>query len=209
MRHLRISLALAVLGLGLQSTLLAAGPCGAITKVEGDAQLVRNGQTLPAAVGTPVEQGDTLRAPKGSRVDFSVNGVAGLSAAEGTECQVTRAGAEEMKIDLAIGELRANIKKLPSNASFSVETPTAIAAVRGTQFTSRVTMNEQNLPDSSFIVRDSRVDVTVKSSGEKIALNEGLALDVPSVPAGAPEARQATGAELVKMEGTSLITACA
>lgn len=193
----------------LFATAAQAGQCGAITKTEGEPQLVRAGQTLPAVTGTPIEQGDVLRAPKGSRVDFSVNGIAGLSAAEGAECEVAKASESEMRIDLALGELRANIKKLPHNASFSVETPTAIAAVHGTQFTSVVSMNEQNLPDSSFIVRDSKIDVTVKSSGEKITLDEGLALDVPSIPSGTPGARQASGAELVKMEGTSLITACA
>ena len=187
-----------------------AGQCGTITKAAGEPQIVRNGQTLAASVGTPVLEGDIIRAPKGASADFSINGVAGLSAAEGTECEIAKATEDAMKIDLELGELRANIKKLPANSSFSVETPTAIAAVRGTQFTSIVRMNAQNRPDSSFVVRDNVVDVTVKGSRNKIALDQGKALDVPStLPPGGTQPREATGVELVNMEGASLITACA
>lgn len=185
-----------------------AANCGEITQAVGEPQIVRSGRTIPATVGTPLQEGDVIRSPKGSSANFSVNGVAGLSAGEGTECEITSSG-EIMKVTLELGELRANIKKLPAGSAFSVETPTAIAAVRGTQFSSKVTMNARNLPDSSFAVRDSVVDVTVKSSGQKIELQKGFALDVPSIQTGAPASRQATGTELMGMEGTSLITACA
>ncbi len=209
---LKSFLTVGFMGISLFASLGTAhtAQCGTVTQVQGDAQLVRKGQTLPAAVGTPIEEGDVLRSPKGARVDFSVNGVAGLSAAEGTEVEVTKAHEDEIKLDLALGELRANIKSLPRAGSFTVETPTAIAAVRGTQFISVVKMNEQNLPDSSFVVRDSKVDVTIKESGKTVQVSEGFAIDVPSIGTpGAGETRPASGGELVKMEGTSLITACA
>ena len=208
--HSRFGLALVVgVTMGFTSSAFA-GQCGAITQVEGEAQIVRNGQSIPAIIGTPVEKGDLIRSPKGSHVDFSMNGVAGLSAAEGAECEISETENGIMKVGLELGELRANIKKLPAGSSFTVETPTAIATVRGTQFISRVVMNDKNLPDSSFAVRDSIVDVTSKKSGEKFSVEQGQAIDVPSAPEGSgPQIRQASGTEIVRMESSSQITACA
>lgn len=186
----------------------AGEECGAVTNVQGAAQIIRNGQAITVAPDTKLQKGDLIRAPKGSSVDFSMNGVAGLRAADGAECEIASADPEDMRIDLALGELTANLKKLKGKSTFKVETPTAIATVRGTQFMSRVTMNLQGLPDASFAVRDSIVDVTAKKSGQTFSVQQGQAIDIPSQPKGGFGVRQAAGNEIVKMEDSSRITAC-
>ena len=192
----------------LFTTAASAEECGSITHVEGDGQIIRSGQSLTVAPDTRIQKGDLIRAPKGSVVEFSMNGVAGLRASDGAECEITGAGAGDMKVDLSLGDLTVNLKKLPPSSSFKVETPTAIATVRGTQFLSRVVMNSNNLPDSSFAVRDSIVDVTAKQSGKTFSVEKGQAIDVPSTPHGNLGIRSATGGEIVGMEGASRITAC-
>ena len=190
------------------TSVFAAGECGSVTHVEGNGQVIRNGQTLEVHPDTPLQQGDLIRAPQGSSVEFSMNGVAGLKASNGAECEITKSDSGEMEVQLELGDLTANLKKLPERSSFRVQTPTAVATVRGTQFLSRVVINSNNLPDSSFAVRDSTVIVTEKGSGRTFTVEKGQAIDIPSNPRGELGIRNASGGEIVGMEGASRISAC-
>ena len=186
----------------------AGAECGSITHIEGDGQVIRNGQPLAISPDTPLQQGDLIRAPGNSSVEFSMNGVAGLKAANGAECEITKADSGEMEVQLELGDLTANLKKLPTTSSFRVQTPTAVATVRGTQFLSRVVINSNNMPDSSFAVRDSIVEVTDKGSGKTFTVEKGQAIDIPSNPRGELGIRNASGGEIVGMEDASRISAC-
>ena len=186
----------------------AAAECGSVTHIEGNGQVIRNGQPLTVLPDTPLQQGDLIRAPGNSSVEFSMNGVAGLKASNGAECEITKADLGEMEVQLELGDLTANLKKLPQRSSFRVQTPTAVATVRGTQFLSRVVLNSNNMPDSSFAVRDSIVDVTDKGSGKTFKVEKGQAIDIPSNPRGELGIRNASGGEIVGMEDASRISAC-
>ena len=192
----------------LRTMPVSAEECGTVTHTEGNGQIIRNGQAIEVLPDTKLEKGDLIRAPQGSVVDFSMNDVAGIRAADGAECEITSSGDGDMKVDLNLGRLTANLKKLPSKSSFKVETPTAIASARGTQFMSQVIINEAGLPDASFAVRENSIDVTSKKTGQTFALNEGQAIDIPSEPQGGFQVRNAAGGEIVRMEDASNITSC-
>lgn len=90
-----------------------------------------------AAVGMPVNAGDTLTTGPRSSCDITL-GNSLLRLKESTELTVTNAllhnGKENTDITLDSGALLCKPGKLLSDESFIVRTPTSVAAVRGTQF---------------------------------------------------------------------------
>lgn len=131
-------------------SMLAAVLCGAaavaeevgsIASVNGEAQIGRGGAFAPAAVGAVVQLGDELKTGKGQmRVVFRDDSVVDL--AEGStltvDTQVFDPGASRFSslLKLAKGKARALVSGVygAPGASFEVETPTAVAGVRGTSF---------------------------------------------------------------------------
>ena len=175
-----------------------------IASVEGQVQIIRGSQTLEAKPGMDVREKDILKTAAGSTVDYSVNKVAGVRLNESSEEEITSAKDTEMQIKLKSGKSIINLAKLPAGSKFKVETPTAIAAARGTQFMCAAFGSE-----SSFAVRDGVVDVTTFSTGETFSLNPGQGLDVPQdLVAGALSVRPALGAELTALDQASSIKTC-
>ncbi len=104
-----------------------------------------------------------------------------------------------MSLKLSKGNAILNLEKLPKGTSFQVETPTAIAAVRGTQFWGRVNPENPNNPITTFAVRRGQVEVLAKSEGKKFILEAGQALDVPKDSEKPAAMRKALDEEMAAM----------
>ena len=113
-----------------------------------------------------------------------------------------------MKVKVNSGGVILNIEKLAKASKFQVETPTAIATVRGTQFSGFVDASRPGKPVCTFAVRENAVDVMVFSTGETVTIGEGRALDIPRDIAGPLSPRQAFGKEMASLEQTSTIRTC-
>ena len=143
MARLRRSIATLV---GVSVLLLALGAraeeVGAVAEVEGRAEVLRAGGTEWAALepGGAVQLGDQVRTPAGSKLkilfrDDSVVTLAPNSALKIDE-QVVGTAAPVSRFSLLLGTIRALVTESygATGASFEVETPTAVAGVRGTSF---------------------------------------------------------------------------
>lgn len=115
---------------------------GTVAAVEGEAQIVRGGTRTPAQVGSAVAVGDTLHTGRPGRLrvvfqDDSVN-VLGDDSQMVISAQTfePERGVVESALRLVQGKLRAIASEYyhQTGASYRVETPTAVAGVRGTEF---------------------------------------------------------------------------
>lgn len=189
--------------------LFAAETTGtSITKVQGNASIIRNGQTLSAQKGQSLEPNDVIKTNAAATVDFATNGISGTRVFSSTEVVVAEPSKESMTLKLKSGSLILNVEKLSKGSVFRVETPTAIAAVRGTQFSSRVDLPETDHPTSSFAVRDGSVDVLTLGTNETFTLNEGDAIDIPKDITNPLSIRNALGSELSALDQASSIHTC-
>lgn len=183
----------------------AAGARAVASNLQGSATVTRDGQTQPVAVGTTFGKKDVIRTGPDCTLDLAMNDVAGCRMLAASECTLKRAGRRNMHLGVTGGNVILNLRKLPAGSTFKVETPTAVAAVRGTQFWGRVDATAAGDPVTTFAVRTGAVEVLAKISGATFTLKEGQALDIPKDAALPPAVRPALAAEMAAMEQASSI----
>ncbi len=193
--------------LSLASAVFAGDDVSDVTiiKIQGDVSLIRGGSASPAAEGTTLKAGDTLKTAASGNADFSMNALAGCRVLPGSEIQVKDPNKKTMLVKLTNGKAMFNLEKLPTKSSFKVETPTAVASVRGTQFLGNVLENG----NSTFAVRDDAIEVLRLSGGEPVGepvtIGEGFSCDITN---SGFESRSASGAELASMEQVGFVRTC-
>jgi hypothetical protein len=120
----------------------SAQEVGTIAALEGSVEIGRAGAWTPAGVGQAVEQGDELRTGTDARVRIVFQDDSVLTVTDNSHLtldeQIFDPGAGEVKslIGLLQGKVRALVGdyyKLPG-AGYEIESPTAVAGVRGTEF---------------------------------------------------------------------------
>ena len=192
MSHFRLSACLWVLLASLAAPVWAGT---VVTKVEGAPMIVGSAGQRPAEVGTRVETGEAVHADAGCQVDIAMNDAVGCRLLSGTTCRIAL-DEGGMKIALEEGNVVLNLKKLPAATTFELETPLAVATVRGTQFWGRVP-KAGDPAGTTFAVREGKIDLTLTGDQSTFSLEAGQALDVPEQGSGKlPEVRPALAEEL-------------
>jgi len=115
---------------------------GTVAEFEGSADIGRGGAWTPAAIGAPVEQGDQLRTGKPGRFkivfqDDSVLSVSEQSLVVVSEQVFDPANSKARSyFDLIHGKLNSIVSDYYGRpgSSYQVKTATAVAGVRGTEF---------------------------------------------------------------------------
>lgn len=129
--------------------LRAASVNGYFTIVEGRVDILKKGAeaVLPVALGDKVEVGDIVRTKSNSRAQIEMQDKSLLNLAENSRVEIRRfsiTGGKEKKRDglfrIFRGQLRSIVNRNDDDTEFNfqVETPTAVAAVRGTDFVVKV-----------------------------------------------------------------------
>lgn len=191
--------------------LLAATPSASaaekliITHAAGTPQVIRGSEVLEAKVGMICQTGDTLKTPTPEcQIDLSMNNIAGCRVLPSSEVKISGGSQKDMKVEITSGNAILNLKKLPKDSTFRVETPTAVAAVRGTQFWGRVDGQSPASSVTTFAVREGVVNIFSKKADKTFSLQKGQALDL-SQDNTAPEIRPALEAELQALAQASSI----
>ena len=186
--------------------LCQASGIAVISYVEGGPQILREGKILDAKPGAECQTGDILKTPTPEcHLDVAINGLAGCRLLPSSECVLSNASSSNMRLEIKSGNAILNLKKLPADSTFEVETPTAVATVRGTQFWGRVDAASPENPVTTFAVRQGEVMILAKGVGENFYLKEGQALDIPKNAAAAPSIRPALAEEMQAMEQASAV----
>ena len=183
-----------------QSTFAAKNQKATLTAVKGKVAVQMKGEsTWKAATNNmQVNSGDTVRTSSGSSVIIKFTD--GSMVKQGPMASMTigaldgTAGNAKTKLDVDSGKTWARVRKLGSESSFDVETPTAVAGVRGTFFSSEA---EEDL--STFDVFDGQVMVSSTSDpSQSVAVNAHERTSVaenkaPEDPTQIPESEEADG----------------
>jgi hypothetical protein len=113
----------------------------AIVYVQGTVKIIRsNGQELNALLGAEVAESDTLVTEDASQVrvrlyDLSLVRLGASSRAQISKLSFDGSEKKTVSVKLVVGRLWASVSKLLSNDStFEVQTGSAVAGVRGTEF---------------------------------------------------------------------------
>lgn len=189
--------------------MFGCGACHAAEKVmvshiEGGPMIVRNGQEIPATVGAECRSNDVLKTTDGCMVDVSLNDKIGCRVLPSSNVLLASANDQNTQIKVNEGNVILNVEKL-RGSSFKVETPTAIASVRGTQFWGRVMGPGGDNSVTTFAVRKGRVDILAKTQNKSFSITAGQALDISNAAGAEPAVRPALAEELKAMEQASTV----
>ena len=147
----RMTGVLVVLRAGLAQTAIAAD-VGQIKTAKGKVLVVRNGQEMAAAVGTPLQQSDRIvtKADGSAGIAFKDNSL--LSLGPDSSLDISRFSfgeqgqADALEATLNRGTLSAVSGKIVARTpeAMQIRTPTTVLGVRGTEFFVKVTDPEES-----------------------------------------------------------------
>jgi hypothetical protein len=112
---------------------------------------------LPLKVNMELSAGATITTGPDSKVYLSVNGVSSavcvlaettMAIKDMTRVGAAREGDTDTMLDLKLGEIVGNVKKLGANSHYEIQTPHGVAGIRGTDVGVKVVL----LPDGAYQV---------------------------------------------------------
>ena len=171
-----------------------------LNQVLGNATVLRDGQTMPMKENDALKKGDLLQTGPDCQVDMSMNDLAGCRVLAGSKVEVMGWKPENMSLSVTEGNVILNLKKLPEGSVFKLETPAAVAAVRGTQFWGRVDTQKTDDPVTTFAVREGEVEILDKATSRTFSLKKGEALDISKDSSAPAVVRAALEGEMKAME---------
>jgi hypothetical protein len=129
-------------GLLVFASIGTAQEVGTVASLTGSAELGREGDWRPVAISSAVHLGDTLRTGDPGRVRIVFQDDSVLNVGDGSELVVDEsvfnpdAGSYRSAFRLLRGQVRALVSEYyeAPGSEYQVETPTAVAGVRGTEF---------------------------------------------------------------------------
>lgn len=106
-----------------------------VTYLEGDADGRRgtSGQWDRLAAGDELDRLSVIRTYPGSYLDLRLQAGTVVRVMEETLFSLSNLGSERIEVDIREGEVISRVKRLAGEQKFFVETPGAVAGVRGTE----------------------------------------------------------------------------
>lgn len=149
-----------------------------IVYVQGTVTVIRGQETITAALGTEVRESDSIVTEDNSqaRVRLYDRSLLRLGANSRVQMAQLRADASAEKktisVKLVVGRLWASVSKLlTSDSAFEVQTTSAVAGVRGTNFGASVNAEGE----CEIAVGEGKVQVRSTAGGEPKMLTAGRA----------------------------------
>ena len=151
----------------------------------GDVSVVRGGSKVSLAVGTKILENDKVITGKKAMVAMTYADGSRISMKENAVLVIGKmpSGSDSAPVCVVSGAVTTKFSKLAkgSDARRSVYTPTAVAAVRGTEFT--VIVSDGG--DSRIDLSEGALDVHNPYGGQQIAAGQNLEAGVAKAPADA------------------------
>jgi hypothetical protein len=175
------------------------GSIGRVTAIAGQATVVRQGRFAPErlVIRMPVFEEDIIETAEGSKVRIALTDATVISLGEHSRFELRRLLHESRqqtytaRLSIASGMFRALVRKLMPPSAVEVITPTAVAAIRGTDL-----MGEVSADATAIVVLDGIVMVSNvrPRAGGPVTLTQGMGTTVrddepPSAPTKWSESR--------------------
>lgn len=164
-----------------------------VTFLKGNAIAEKSGHTLKQTDRVP--EAETVTTEKDAVLDLTTT-LGTIRLLGSTKASVAALRADQNYIKVNEGNILVKVVKLNKNESISVDTPTVVAAVRGTQFWGQVNREAET---GTFAVREGSVLITRKVDEARVLVKAGEAVDL-SPDAKTLKTRSAAPAELAAME---------
>lgn len=108
---------------------------GTVAFVIGKAEVIRNGKEFTARPGVKLQQSDILETGKKSTLVVELKAGSKLKLKESSRLAITKVtGRESTELRLDKGAVFSSVVKRQKDENFRISSPTATAAVRGTEF---------------------------------------------------------------------------
>lgn len=157
---------------------------------KGTVEYQKAGTTEWQAVKAPymLEIGDQIKTGRKSKAEIYIKYGSKVRLGADTQFVLTKVSAEANAVDVLRGKMHAWVRKFKGRG-FSVRTPSAVCAVRGTTFGVEVDplgQSNWDLFDGSVEIADSRNNVVPMVPGQRLAVDpNATAVPVPvAIPAG-------------------------
>ena len=130
--------------------------------VSGDVTIVAadGSPEVSGEAGMPLEEGDRVVVAEGGTAEVALDGGSLITVRENSDFKLEKTAKGESSFFLQIGSLLAKIQKL-GNQRLRVRTPTAVAAVRGTEFGVEVDGDNSHVG----VFDEGKVEVTGDTGG--------------------------------------------
>lgn len=144
---------------------------GEISKLEGNVELKSKWELVfkPALANSSLFAGDTIRTKSDGWVEVKFDNGNIITLQEDSNLliekyvQDLKKDAYENILNINLGKMRAKVEKLKEGSLFEIQTPTAVAAARGT-----IIFIEANSELSRLLVDDGVVEFSNKISGKQV-----------------------------------------
>lgn len=119
----------------LASNQLQAVVVGEIQSLTGKVRISRGLKDVTASVRSPLMAGDRLYVPRNAQASLNLNGIGEIKLIGKASFAIPKVQlSKSMHVKLMIGSLWCRIQRMAGYEKFEVQTPTATAGVRGTEF---------------------------------------------------------------------------
>jgi len=120
----------------------AQSVAGVVKKKEGTVEIIHNGKSIPAEIGSAVQPGDTVKTAKDSTVGLMLKDTTRMSLGPSSEMSLDKFGfnANTYSGNILVSVVKGTfamisglvVKNNPANSM--IKTPTSTAGIRGTTF---------------------------------------------------------------------------
>jgi hypothetical protein len=197
MKGLRVLVAFAfVLQLTFPSLILAAqSSVGHFSAVSGEVSLIRGGTQTKPIVKSAVYAGDIVATGKNGTAKITLTDESVLTLTKNSRFQIKnydlRSNQRHGRFHLAFGNLMADVKRFIGGSNrFEVESPTAVAGLRGTVIEYTVVIGANGVPTTTVTCVSGSVTITTASGSVTLVAGQTAV----AVGAAAPAVTTATTA---------------
>jgi hypothetical protein len=149
---------------------LAYATAARVDEAHGDVQIRATGtlEWQPVIPGQKVTEGAAIRTGPNSRAEILTDRGHRFQIAAETTIEFSTLQPDETKTHLESGRVLSKVQKLAANEKFSIQTPTAVCAVRGTEF--ETTAGDKG---TLVVVSHGVVGVAIPGSNDEIRVPAG------------------------------------
>ena len=175
-----------------------------ISGVQGEVEVQSVGSAAWSAGSKDqiLSEGDRVKTGSGGFAVLEMAGYGRLNLASDTEVKVNKKQIQgkmiDAEIDIVVGSLQGELKKLPKGSNFKFKTPVSVAAVRGTSFL----INVSQTGAVTTYVSSGQVSVESISTGQTTVVSSGQAVVATATGVQAMDPNSAEFAAVVQVYTT-------
>jgi hypothetical protein len=166
-----------------------------VSTLVGIAEQGSRGAWTALRLNDPIDRAARVRTGEDAMIDLAIFEHTGLRLLAKSEVDLAAVTGDDIHLKFDDGNILMKVRKLEKGRRLRVETPTAVASIRGTQFWGQV---RKDGTAGTFAVREGSLEITMKKTSKTVMLKAGEALDY-SADQATLETRHAKVAEIEAM----------